>query len=122
MATHLDGATTRVGEVSGVRAKDINREEWTWEVCHRTTTAPGGLVDKGTKDKRPRTVPIIHEIRPMVARRLDAVGRGPMARLFTGPRGGCITTAALRDATTGMRSWSSSAPSTFGTTISDTRA
>lgn len=35
----------------------------------------------------------------MVARRLDAVGRDPMARLFTGPRGGRITTAVLRGAT-----------------------
>lgn len=90
---------TRIGEVSGVRVKDIDREAWTWEVCRQTTTGPGGLIDKGTKGKRRRTVPIIPEIRPMVARRLDAVGRDPMARLFTGPRGGRITTAVLRDAT-----------------------
>jgi integrase len=90
---------SRIGEVSGVRAKDINREEWTWEVCRQTTTGPGGLIDKGTKGKRRRTVPIIERIRPMVGRRLDAVGDDPMARLFTGPRGGRITTAVLRDAT-----------------------
>jgi integrase len=90
---------TRIGEVSGVRVKDINRDEWTWDVCRQTTPGPGGLIDKGTKGKRRRTVPIIPEIRPMVARRLDAVGRDPMARLFTGPRGGRITTAVLRDAT-----------------------
>ncbi|WNI18699.1 tyrosine-type recombinase/integrase [Actinacidiphila sp. ITFR-21] len=90
---------TRIGEVSGVRAGDINREEWTWEVCRQTTPGPGGLIDKGTKGKRRRTVPIIPEIRPMVARRLDAAGRDPMARLFTGPRGGRISTAVLRDAT-----------------------
>ncbi len=89
----------RIGEASGVRAKDINREEWTWEVCRQTTTGPGGLIDKGTKGKRRRTVPIIPEIRPMVARRLDAVAGNPDARLFTGPRGGRITTAILRDAT-----------------------
>ncbi|MBB5120827.1 integrase [Streptomyces eurocidicus] len=35
----------------------------------------------------------------MVSARLDAVGHNPMARLFTGPRGGRITTAILRDAT-----------------------
>jgi integrase len=90
---------TRIGEVSGVRVKDINRDEWTWEVCRQTTTGPGGLIDKGTKGKRRRTVPIIPEIRPMVARRLDAAGPDPMARLFTGPRGGRISTAVLRDAT-----------------------
>jgi integrase len=90
---------SRIGEVSGVRVKDINRDEWTWDLCRQTTTGPGGLVDKGTKGKRRRTVPIIPEIRPMVARRLDAAGRDPMARLFTGPRGGRITTAVLRDAT-----------------------
>ncbi len=90
---------TRIGEVSGVRAKDIDRDAWTWDLCRQTTTGPGGLIDKGTKGKRRRTVPIIPEIRPMIARRLDAVGRDPMARLFTGPRGGRITTAVLRDAT-----------------------
>ncbi|QPP05269.1 tyrosine-type recombinase/integrase [Streptomyces bathyalis] len=60
---------------------------------------PGGLIDKGTKGKRRRFVPSIPEIRPLVASRLEAVGRDPMARLFTGPRGGRISTAVLRDAT-----------------------
>ncbi|MGK5534301.1 tyrosine-type recombinase/integrase [Streptomyces sp. URMC 129] len=89
----------RIGEVSGVRAKDIDRDAWIWDLCRQTTPGPGGLIDKGTKGKRRRTVPIIPEIRPLVASRLDAVGRDPMARLFTGPRGGRITTAVLRDAT-----------------------
>ncbi|WP_399129444.1 tyrosine-type recombinase/integrase [Actinacidiphila sp. ITFR-21] len=35
----------------------------------------------------------------MIARRLLVVGDNPDARLFTGPRGGRITTAVLRDAT-----------------------
>ena len=43
-------------------------------------------------------MPIIEEARDLVARRLDAVG-DPDARLFTGPRGGRISTAVLRDAT-----------------------
>jgi integrase len=89
----------RIGEVSGVRVQDIDREGWTWELCRQTTPGPGGLIDKGTKGKRRRTVPLIPEIRPLVTRRLEAVGRDPMARLFTGPRGGRITTAVLRDAT-----------------------
>ncbi|HEX5566136.1 MAG TPA: tyrosine-type recombinase/integrase, partial [Streptomyces sp.] len=42
---------------------------------------------------------IIPEIRPLVARRLDVLRGKPDARLFTGPRGGRISTAVLRDAT-----------------------
>lgn len=58
-----------------------------------------GLIDKGTKGKRARLVPIITEIRPLVQHRLDLISDDPVARLFTGPRGGPITTAVLRDAT-----------------------
>ncbi|MFD6180940.1 tyrosine-type recombinase/integrase [Streptomyces goshikiensis] len=59
----------------------------------------GGLVDKATKGKRARKVPLIEEVRPMVAQRLLAVGNDPDARIFFGPRGGRISTAVLRDAT-----------------------
>ncbi|WP_433339008.1 tyrosine-type recombinase/integrase [Spirillospora sp. CA-294931] len=89
----------RIGEGSGVRVCDIDQDTWTWTVRRQTTPGPGGLIDKGTKGKRARKVPIIEEIRPKVGRRLDALGDKPMARLFTGPRGGQITTAVLRDAT-----------------------
>lgn len=88
----------RIGEVSGVQARDIDRDAWIWTVRRQTTPGPGGLEDKGTKGKRARKVPLIPEVRPLVARRLDQVG-DPEARLFTGPRGGRITTAVLRDAT-----------------------
>ncbi|MBB5629521.1 tyrosine-type recombinase/integrase [Sphaerisporangium krabiense] len=87
------------GEVAGVRAGDIDRASWTWTVRRQTTPSPGGLADKGTKGKRARKVPLIAEIRDLVARRLDALGSDPAGRLFTGPRGGRITTAVLRDAT-----------------------
>jgi integrase len=89
----------RIGETSGVRRADINRKTWIWNVRRQTTPGPGGLIDKGTKGKRARPVPIIAEIRPLVARRLDSISDDPMARLFTGPRDGRITTAVLRDAT-----------------------
>ena len=89
----------RIGEVSGARVRDIDRDTWTWTVCRQTTPGPGGLIDKGTKGKRRRMVPIIPELRPLVARRLDALGKRSDARLFTGPRGGRISTAVLRDAT-----------------------
>jgi integrase len=60
--------------------------------------ARGGIDPKGTKGKRARTVPLIEEIRPMVAARLLAAKR-PDDRLFFGPKGGRISTAVLRDAT-----------------------
>ncbi|SCE48210.1 hypothetical protein GA0115240_16703 [Streptomyces sp. DvalAA-14] len=45
---HFEACTaTRIGEVSGVRVQDINREEWTWQVCRQSTPGPGGLTDKG---------------------------------------------------------------------------
>jgi site-specific recombinase XerC len=44
-------------------------------------------------------VPIIAEGRELVARRLDVISADPDARLFTGPRGGRISTAVLREAT-----------------------
>ncbi|MFF7728811.1 tyrosine-type recombinase/integrase [Streptomyces sp. NPDC008001] len=89
----------RIGEVSGVRARDIDPVNWIWTVRRQTTPAPGGLIDKGTKGKAARRVPLIEEVRPLVAQRLLAAGHDPDARLFTGPRGGRITTAVLRDAT-----------------------
>ncbi|MEU8639104.1 tyrosine-type recombinase/integrase [Amycolatopsis sp. NPDC048633] len=89
----------RIGEVSGIRVCDVDRESWIWNVRRQTTPGPGGLLNKATKGRRARKVPLIEEIRPLVASRLDAVGANPMARLFTGPRGGCVTTAILRDAT-----------------------
>jgi integrase len=89
----------RIGEVSGVRIGDIDTSAWTWTVRRQTTSAPGGVIDKGTKGKRARTVPLIAEVRDLVANRIAAAGPDPAARLFTGPRGGRITTAVLRDAT-----------------------
>ncbi|MEU6263906.1 tyrosine-type recombinase/integrase [Saccharopolyspora shandongensis] len=89
----------RIGEVSGCRVKDIYATGWKWTIRRQTTTSPGGLVDKGTKGKRARTVPLIEEIHELVRRRITATDGSPDARLFTGPRGGRITTAVLRDAT-----------------------
>jgi integrase-like protein len=89
----------RIGETSGVRRADIDTKTWLWNVRRQTTPGPGGMIDKGTKGKRARMVPIIVEIRPLVERRLHSIGDDPMARLFTGPRGGRISTAVLRDAT-----------------------
>lgn len=89
----------RIGEVSGCRVRDIDTNEWIWNVRRQTTPSPGGLVDKSTKGKRARDVPLIVEIRALIERRIAMTGGDPDARLFTGPRGGRITTAILRDAT-----------------------
>lgn len=89
----------RIGEASGVRVKDIDHTNWIWTLRRQTTPSPGGLADKRSKGKRARRIPIIEEIRPLISARLLAVGHDPNARLFTGPRGGRITTAILRDAT-----------------------
>lgn len=97
VVTFAASTAARIGEVSGVRVKDT--DNWIWTVRRQTTPAPGGLVDKGTKGKRARKVPLIEEVRPMVAQRLLAVGNDPDARIFFGPRGGRISTAVLRDAT-----------------------
>ena len=89
----------RIGEVSGCRVRDINTSDWTWQVRRQTTNAPGGLVDKGTKGKRARNVPLIPEVRELVLEHIAATDGTLDARLFTGPRGGRVTTAVLRDAT-----------------------
>jgi integrase len=54
-------------------------------------------VTKETKGRRRRTVPMIDPLRPTLVR-LTAGRRGD-ERLLSGPRGGVITTATLRDAT-----------------------
>ncbi|MFI9323522.1 tyrosine-type recombinase/integrase [Kitasatospora aureofaciens] len=88
-----------MGEVSGVRARDIDTDKWLL-ICHRQTTpTPGGLVDKHTKGRVARLIPIIEPLRPLIIRRLQATRGEPDARLYTGPRGGRISTAVLRDAT-----------------------
>lgn len=91
----------RIGQVSGVRVADIDTGRWLWTVRRQTTPSPGGLGDKGTKGKRARFVPLIAEVRDLVQHRIDIVEGRPDARLFTGPRGGKITTAVFRDATHG---------------------
>ncbi len=90
----------RTGEISGCRVGDTDTTQWIRTGGRRRTTpAPGGLTDKGTKGKRARKVPIVVAMRPLVAQRILSAGPNPDARLFTGPRGGAISTAVLRDAT-----------------------
>ncbi|MEU5407443.1 site-specific integrase [Nocardia asteroides] len=90
---------SRIGEVSGVRVKDIDTDQWIWNLRRQTSPGPGGMLDKGTKGKRSRRVPIIEELRPMLANRIRARQDKPDARLFVGPRGGRIQTGVLQKAT-----------------------
>jgi integrase len=92
--------TTRLADALVMRSADRCRG-WGDVVTFAasTTTSPGGLVDKGAKGKHARVVPLIAEVRELVQNRIDALEGKPDARLFTGQRGGRITTAVLRDAT-----------------------
>ncbi len=67
------------------------------QVARQRYPGRGGLVTKPTKGRRRSTVPVIEHLRPTMARL--TVGREADERLVTGPRGGVITTATLRDAT-----------------------
>src|ERR1700722_2874062 len=83
----------RIGETLGVRRADIGTKTWTWNVRRPTTPGPGGLMDKGTKGRRARLVPVISEVLPLIERRLASISDDSMSRLFTGPRGGRIRSA-----------------------------
>ncbi|GAA2264170.1 site-specific integrase [Kitasatospora cystarginea] len=99
VVVHSACTATRIGEVSGVRARDVDTDKWLLTCRRQTTPAPGGLVDKHTKGRVARLIPIIEPLRPLIIRRLQATRGDPDARLYTGPRGGRISTAVLRDAT-----------------------
>lgn len=97
----LDGRFERMLRAAQARADavgDINTTQWIRTVRRRIAPASGGLTDKGTQGKRARKVPIVGEIGPFVAQLILSAGPDPDARLFTGPRGGRISTAVLRDA------------------------
>lgn len=97
MVTILATTALRISEVSGLRVGDVDLGRGLLHVFRQTYPGRGGLVTKQTKGRRRRTVPIIDPLRPTLVR-LTA-GRGGEERLLRGPRGGVITTATLRDAT-----------------------
>ena len=73
----LTGA--RCGEISGLRAEEIDRDEWTW-------TLPAGR----SKNKRPRVTPVVGVARQILEVRLSGVKAGP---LFTAETGAVMTSA-----------------------------
>ena len=97
MVTILATTALRISEVSGLQVGDVDLERGLLSVSRQTYPGRGGLVTKQTKGRRRRSVPIIDPLRPTLER-LTA-GRGEDAWLVSGPRGGVITTATLRDAT-----------------------
>ena len=97
MVTILATTALRISEVSGLLVGDVDLHRGLIHVFRQTYPGRGGLVTKETKGRRRRTVPVIEPLRPTL-QRLTA-GRDSAARLLSGPRGGVITTATLRDAT-----------------------
>jgi integrase len=87
----------RTSEVAGLVVGDI---DWTNRIVtieRQCFPGAGGLSIKPPKGRRARRVPIIAPLEP-VLRRLTTQ-RSRNLPLLRGPRGGVITTAALRDAT-----------------------
>ena len=97
VVTILATTALRISEVSGLRVGDVDLGRGLLHVFRQTYPGRGGLVTKQTKGRRRRTVPVIDPLRPTLVRL--TVGRRGDERLLSGPRGGVITTATLRDAT-----------------------
>ena len=75
----LTGA--RCGEISGLCAEEIDRDEWTW-------TLPSAR----SKNKRPRVTPLIGVARQIIEARLSSVHAGP---LFTAETGTVLNAAHI---------------------------
>ena len=75
----LTGA--RCGEISGLRAEEIDREGWTW-------TLPA----ERSKNKQPRVTPLVGMARQIIAARLDGVKAGP---IFQADVGTVLTSARV---------------------------
>jgi integrase len=69
----------RCGEISGLCAEEIDRDEWIW-------TLPAAR----SKNKRPRVTPLVGVARQILERRLSIASSGP---LFTAATGAVLTAA-----------------------------
>lgn len=97
VVTVLATTALRISESAGLVTSDVDLGRGILHVNRQTYPGRGGLVTKTTKGRRRRAVPIIDPLRPTLERLTD--GKGPDDRLIVGPKGGVITTATLRDAT-----------------------
>ena len=75
----LTGA--RCGEISGLCAEEIDRDQWTW-------TLPAAR----SKNKRPRVTPLVGAARQIIEAQLSTVHAGP---LFTAETGTVLTAAHI---------------------------
>lgn len=87
----------RSSEVAGLQVGDIDWDTNIVTIRRQTSPGVGGLVTKQTKGRDIRHVPILQPLKPVLERL--TTGRKPEERLVTGPRGGVLTTATVRDAT-----------------------
>ncbi|WP_022883666.1 tyrosine-type recombinase/integrase [Glaciibacter superstes] len=87
----------RSSEVSGLQAGDVNFDKNLVVIARQTFPGRGGLITKQTKSRKERRVPILDALRPVLERLTD--GKEPEDRLLVGPKGGALTTATVRDAT-----------------------
>ncbi|WP_182354871.1 tyrosine-type recombinase/integrase [Flaviflexus huanghaiensis] len=87
----------RGSEISGLQVGDIDWDQRIVTIRRQTYPGAGGLVTKQTKGRDIRHVPILQALTPVLERLTH--DREPDERLLTGPRGGVLTTASVRDAT-----------------------
>ena len=87
----------RGSEISGLQVGDIAWEQRVVTISRQTYPGAGGLVTKQTKGRDIRHVPILQALTRVLERLTH--NREPDERLLTGPRGGVLTTASVRDAT-----------------------
>ena len=71
----------RCGEISGLRAEEIDRQKWTW-------TLPAGR----SKNGRQRVTPIVGIAREMLEQRLSGIEKGP---IFLLDKGVVVTSAHI---------------------------
>lgn len=87
----------RGSEVAGLRVGDVDWENHIVWIRRQHYPGKGGLVVKQTKGRRHRPVPMLDALEPVLERlTTDKKDDDPLLR---GPRGGVLTTAAVRDAT-----------------------
>ncbi len=87
----------RGSEVAGLQVGDIDRANNIVTIERQVFPGHGGLVTKPTKGRKARLVPILAELEPILDRLTN--GREPGEPLLRGPRGGVLTTASVRRAT-----------------------
>jgi integrase len=87
----------RSSEVGGLLVGDVDWASKVVTIERQCFPGAGGLSIKPPKGRRARRVPIIEPLEPVLHRLTTQRSRS--LPLLRGPRGGVITTAALRDAT-----------------------